>query len=89
MDVMDQDTLSTFGGMALRHGATVAAGILVTDGYLSGNQSEMFVSAVMLFGGVALSWWNKVGAKKVAAELAALKQSQATPAATPATAVKS
>ena len=61
--------LETIGGMALRHGATTAGGWLVAHGYLNSDGVTGFVGAVMILGGIALSWWNKRGQAAALREL--------------------
>lgn len=70
---MDNVDMQTIAAMLVRHGLTVAAGILVTHGYIMANQTEQYISAFTLILGLAWSAWQKVGHAKVAAELAQLK----------------
>jgi len=51
----------TIGGIVLRHGATTAGGWLVAHGYLGADGVSGFAGAVMILGGIGLSWWNKRG----------------------------
>jgi len=82
----------TIAGLIARHVMTLLAGALVTLGLLQASDQNNFISIAsgILVGllGLAWSWWQKVGAARLKAELAllarnysALKQSQIAQAA--------
>src|SRR5260370_300754 len=73
-------------GMA-RHLLTTLGGVLVTGGYMQSSDTSAFVGAGMVFAGIAWSWWQKEGQRKVVAFLAKSKP-VAPPTATTAEAVK-
>lgn len=52
--------LQPFLGSMIRHALTTAAGALVTYGVLRSSQVESFVSACLLFAGIAWAAWQKI-----------------------------
>ncbi len=53
----------------LRHALTAAGGALVAGGYANDNTEVAILGMGMTLGGVAWSWWVKVGEAKVMAML--------------------
>ena len=47
-----------------RHALTAVGGILVSDGVISSNQTEQFVSAGCFFISIAWSMWDKAQSQK-------------------------
>lgn len=43
----------------IRHGATAAAGYLVTQGLIQGNQTNDLIGCALFVFGIAWSWWQK------------------------------
>jgi len=66
---------TTILGLIARHGLTSAAGFLAAHGLIGPDPSatEAFVSAGLLFLGIAWSWWQKSGKVLVDAQLAKSK----------------
>lgn len=61
---------SMIGGLVARHALTGIGGALAFHGYLpGGTTTEQFVSAGMVFVGVAWSWWQKTGHAETVARL--------------------
>ena len=49
----------TFGGMMIRHGATVTGGWLLSQGYVDADAAAQVTGALIALGGVVLSAVNK------------------------------
>jgi hypothetical protein len=67
------DSLQPIAAGLLRHVLTAGGGVLLAHGYVSSSGSEQIISAGMILGGAAWSWWQKVGHAQVAADIANLR----------------
>lgn len=67
------DALQPIASGLLRHVLTVVGGGLLTHGYITSSGKEQIISAGMILGGAAWSWWQKVGQAQVAADIANLR----------------
>lgn len=84
---MDSEAFKPILAGIVRHGLTSLGGALVAGGYMESSQTAAFVGAGMTIAGVAWSWWQKDGQRKVVAILAKMKP-VASPGATTAEAAK-
>lgn len=84
---MDMEAFKPILAGMVRHMLTTAGGVLVADGYMSSSDMAGFVGGGMVLAGVAWSWWQKEGQKKVVAALAKMKP-VASPGASTSDAVK-
>lgn len=77
MDDTTTQIIQTAIASAIRHGLTVAAGSLVTLGWIQSSQSANFVELMsgIVLGAIAYGWslWQKKGQAAMAAELNRLK----------------
>ena len=71
---MNDDLIKLWAGAALRHGATVAGGWLLSHGAVTGSWETQFEGAVMVIGGVAWSLWQKWGRAQAKSLASALLQ---------------
>lgn len=67
---MDDNFIKMILGSALRHGATIAGGWLLREGIIDNDGATQFVAAVMMFGGIGWSLWQKYGHARLMAILA-------------------
>ena len=67
---MDMDTLKPMLALIVRHSLTTFGGVLVSSGYMQSNDMSAFIGGGMVVAGVAWSWWQKEGQRRVVAILA-------------------
>lgn len=72
------DVLKPYLASTVRHGLTVAGGIIIKDGLLPSDGLNDFVGGGMVFAGIAWSFMQKYGQVIVAREFTKLKQWAAT-----------